>query len=82
MTHWSMMSNVTIDPGRGDEMTGMRELTAVPTEDGPCRGKPERGLLLELTGGLFPMNDCLKGLDTFRPGTLVERDSFLQRRGE
>ncbi|MBE3088119.1 MAG: hypothetical protein IMZ71_03260 [Chloroflexi bacterium] len=33
MNHWSMMKNVTIEPGRGDEMTGMRVVAAAPTEE-------------------------------------------------
>ena len=28
MNHWSMMKNVPIEPGRGDEMTGMRIVAA------------------------------------------------------
>jgi hypothetical protein len=37
MTHWDMVMNVIIEPGRGDKMRGMRELTAAPAEERDLR---------------------------------------------
>jgi hypothetical protein len=53
---------ITTDASGGDPHTSGSPRGGLdqPTEDGPSRGKPRRGLLL------IPHDDCLKELDTFR----------------